>query len=235
MKTATALLVSVSALALLVRGAAAQEAPATVVCPTGNPDECYAVDPAAMAGSTTPEPAPAGDAMGMEAALPPEAAPQVWLRWEGGRDRPDPALQVPGLCAWTASRARARFVQAMEAGDANALVATYQWRGRSEAASEPLVARLTALPAQGHWERSAVEMWSGPDDTPDRAPVFWRWVAGETATDFAMREVDGCWFVEFTDAPDEGLFLDGDAPTDAGPQPRFDPPVEPDGVDVLVF
>lgn len=186
----------------LALAAGAQEQ--VVICPRGNPDECYAPDdPRASAqsapdatqslGSGWPNPDPSSGLA---------AEGQALLEWQAGVREPDPLLRVPGMCARTAGRARDRFEQAMQANDLNALVATYQWRGKDETSAAPLIDRLSQLPLDGLWESSFVSGSVGEGDLA-KVPTYWRWAGHGTSQAFAMRNVDGCWFVEFSGrAPD---------------------------------
>lgn len=220
-----ALLPTVAALTVIGLVAAAQE---VVVCPTGDPDQCYAVDPNAPVAQA-------------EEPSPPVPGPnQVWLEWRAVQDDPDPLLEVPGFCARSPGRARYRFWLASQSGDLNKVVESYQWRGKNEEQSLPILDRLATVTSQGHWERSVVGMWSGADDTPKKAPVFWRWVDQGGVMNLALRSVDGCWFVEFASDPGESVTVDG--PSRAyQPPPALAPPgvdhemPEPEDPDVLVF
>lgn len=205
--------------------ATAQE---VVVCPTGNPDQCITVDPQAPPAVPPPPDMPSA----------PTGAGQAWLEWRPAKEEIDPLFQAPGVCAWTPGRARYRFTQAMLSGDLNKVVGTYQWRGKAEEQADPIIERLAAIPAQGQWERSAIGMWSGPDDTPKKVPAYWRWSDGTSTTYFSMQKIDGCWFVEFSSNPGESVVIDGasvrQAPASA-PSTETEPTTEPDNPDVLVF
>jgi len=182
------LLVSLLPMAL---AAGAQEQ--VVVCPRGNPDECYAPDDPRAAPQTTPS----------EAGWPAPELPhggQAYLEWQEATREPDPLLRAPGMCARTAGRARDRFEQAIVANDLNALVATYQWRGKDEASAAPIIERLTHMSLDGRWESSFVSGSAGDGDA-DKVPTYWRWAGSSGQQAFSMRNVDGCWFVEFSGPP----------------------------------
>ncbi len=189
----------------LALAAAAQEQPPIVVCPRGNPDECYAPDdpraaalPASLPGHSEGWPIP-------EPAQP-SSGGQALLEWEPGIREPDPQLRQPGTCARTAGRARDRFEQAMQANDLNALVATYQWRGKTEASAESIIERLAQLPIDGTWESSFVSGWTGEED-PDHFPTYWRWGKNGHTQAFSAQQVSGCWFLEFAGTAPEVVAL----------------------------
>ena len=184
-------------LGLAAMGATAQET--VVVCPDGNPDQCYEVLDQPQQPLMT-DPTPAGLWAG--------GTGEVWLEWEARQVPLDPTFARPGGCARSEARARGRFAQALATGDLNQVLATYHWRGKAESQVDPIADRLAAIGTQGQWERSKVGMWSGPDGTAQQAPVFWRWVANGQSTYFASRLVDDCWFLEFSSAPGDSVIVD---------------------------
>ena len=205
--------------------ATAQE---VVVCPTGDPDQCVTVDPQAPPEVPMPPDMPQA----------PAQAGQAWLEWRPAQEVVDPLFQAPGVCAQSSGRARYRFSQAMLSGDLNKIIGAYQWRGKVDEQADPIIERLAALPPQGQWEQSAIGMWSGPDDTPKKVPVYWRWSDGTSTTYFSMQKVDGCWFVEFSSNPGESVVIEGSSVRQApvtSPAPEAEPTTEPDNPDVLVF
>lgn len=204
-----------------------------VVCPTGDPTQCVSVTSAGQA------PGAPGELVDPLAAAPTPKVGQAWLEWRTAKEQIDPLLPLPGMCALSAGRARYRFSQALLSGNPNRVVESYQWRGKGEDQAEPIIERLLAIPVDGHWERSVIGMWSGPDDTPKKVPIYWRWTNETSTTYFAMRKVDDCWFLEFAGHPGESVVVDGSsvraAPPNSPPSPLNEPATDPDNPDVLVF
>ena len=126
---------------------------------------------------------------------------QVWLDWTRVPDPADPGLMVPGRCAWTAEAARGRWLVAARMGDLNALSAAYQWRGKTHAGADSILDRLATVPTAGYWEQAVASAWTGATDVRSQVSNRWRWTDGASVMNLAMREVEGCWFVEFTKDP----------------------------------
>jgi len=199
---------------VLVPGAQGQ----VVVCPRGNPDECYAPDDPRAQLQGQPDPA--------LIQAPESTSGQAWLEWRSAPRETDPLIKAPGACAFTPGRARDRFQTAMEVNDLNALVATYQWRGKDETSAEPLIERLSLLPLDGHWESSFVSESLGDDSS--KAPTYWRWSGNNSQQAFAMRKIDNCWFVEFTSPAPESVYLTGGIPRQPSPSEAQNPADLPD-------
>ena len=194
----------------------AQPSPPVVVCPTGDPDACIAVDFDTIPVLST-------DTPGSWVDEPPE----IGWAWETSHPDPDPSLLLPGTCARTADRARARFAEAMAGTDLNRLLATYQWRGQSDGDVDGLIDRIAAVDPQGHWERSFPAQTPG---FPTNAPLtHWRWQSGSQAWHFDLLPVNGCWFVAFAAAPQAWR------PTPAGKVPSREPRRDLEHPDELVF
>lgn len=160
---------------------------------------------AAARGGAMPywQPSPSDMAPPPNAYFPaaPALPAQVWLEWAPVPDPYDPGLMVPGRCARSAEAARGRWLAAARMGDLNALSAAYQWRGKRHEGAGPILDRLAGVPAAGHWEQARASAWTGVQDVRSRVGSHWRWTDGAATMHLAMREVDDCWFVEFTGDP----------------------------------
>ena len=223
-------LLSLACLFPLALAAGAQDQ--VVICPRGNPDECYAPDDPRAAAQVAPDPANAGAPGALaDPSLIPSPPGQAYLEWREGVREPDPLLRVPGMCARSAGRARDRFEQAIHANDLNALVATYQWRGKDDASAEPLIHRLSLLALDGGWESSFVSGAVGDGDS-DKIPTYWRWAGTSGTQSFAMKNIEGCWFVEFSGPAPDVVPLPSRPLIERLPQEDLPPSTLPD---MLVF
>lgn len=137
----------------------------------------------------------------------PEEDATVLLEWRAPSVIIDPRINMPGSCARRPEFARYRFAVAMENNDLNRLIAAYNWRGQTGSSSEGLIEKISALPMRGEWERSALSSSLGDLSNVEAPPVYWRWRDGQSTTYFAMRQVDSCWFVEFSSNPGETVVL----------------------------
>ena len=187
------------AISLLAPVASAQDP--VLVCVRSADGSCVWVnqDELPQASPVPPAPLPPQDEQALNRA---NLETEVWFDWRADSTEVDPLVGQPGVCARTAGRARYRFAMAMQSGDLNKILESYDWRGKSSADAEHLSDRLAALPRNGAWERSVVSGWTGED--PDASPLaadHWRWNVGGQLTYFNMRKVDDCWFIAFGDPP----------------------------------
>lgn len=193
------------ALILLASPAVAQDP--VLVCVRAEDGTCIWVnqDQLPQASPVPPPPTPPHDEQALNGA---GLETEVWFDWQSDRSEVDPLLGKPGTCARTPARARYRFEMAMQSGDLNKLIETYDWRGKKTADAERITDRLTSLPRNGLWERSVVSGWSGPDaEVSSLAATHWRWNAGQQVAYFRMRKVDDCWFVAFGDQPAASIIV----------------------------
>lgn len=131
---------------------------------------------------------------------------EVWFDWEPAPPLPDPTLNKPGVCAFSASRARARFEAGMRSNNINKIIEAYDWHGKSSKEAERIVERLDAIPRYGTWEKSVITGWVGED--PGQLPNdFWRWQGNGELFYFNMRQVSGCWFVSFGEDPGQLVMI----------------------------
>lgn len=131
----------------------------------------------------------------------------VLIEWRAPSVIIDPWLNTPGSCARRPEFARYRFSAAMESNDLNRLIATYNWRGQTASSSEGLIEKISALPVSGEWERSVFSSSLGDLSNVEAPPIYWRWRDGPSISYFAMKQVEGCWFVEFASNPGESIVL----------------------------
>lgn len=131
----------------------------------------------------------------------------VIMDWQAVHLVADPAINAPGSCARRAEYARFRFQAAMATNDLNRLISTYNWRGLREAQAPALIERLTQIPVGGKWQRTAASSAFGEVSGEDALPVHWRWSDGAHVSYFQMKQVDGCWFVEFSEDPGDLIMV----------------------------
>lgn len=171
-------------------------------CPSGDPNFCFSpsspTTPVPMSGTGDPPP-------GFLDHLPqrPIEENRVWLGWTEAETYPDPLIDEPGYCAASTGRIRDRFEKALLTGDINKVIATYHWAGKTDSSATPIIDRLSQIGVNGQWERTFVSVWTGVEDTPRKAPTFWRWNDGVSYTYFSMRKFNDCWFLEFSGNPGE--------------------------------
>lgn len=231
MKSAIVLLIGGMLLAL---AAFAQE-PVTV-CVRAADGSCVWVDQSGGARVDTYPSTPVGDPWQQQTYPPveviepvgvqePAQDSEVWIDWESSPPPPDPSMKLPGVCAHTSARARARFEDAMLANDINKIIEIYDWKGKTSAQAQSLVDRLDAIPRYGGWETSVMSGWFG-DDPGDFPKEHWRWVGDGEAFYFDMRKVSGCWFLTFGTDPGPSIRIrrQQDEP------PHSEPIVEEPGV-----
>lgn len=186
-------------LALLAAPAVAQDP--VLVCVRAEDGTCIWVsqDELPQASPVPAPPSPPQDERALNGA---GLETEVWFDWQADRSEVDPSLGKPGTCARTAGRARYRFEMAMQSGNLNKVIESYDWRGKKTADAERITERLGMLPRNGVWERSVVSGWAGTDgEASSLASTHWRWNAGQHVAYFRMRKVDDCWFIAFGDQP----------------------------------
>lgn len=108
----------------------------------------------------------------------------------------------------------AKFALGAYSGNANALAETYYWNGFDDETSLPVVERLQSVAVAGHWERSYVEQWDGPDKALGRVPIYVRWMTDDATLPilhFTLRKDAefGCWFLQGVPTPSESVQLNG--------------------------
>lgn len=134
-------------------------------------------------------------------------APQtVFLEWQNEQAAADPMINALGSCARKAEHARNRFALAMGSNDFNRLLATYNWRGKTDADAESLISRLSVLSAAGQWQKTVVSSFEEIEEM-EKPPVHWRWNDEIAPVNFKMVKVQGCWFVEFVSPPGQSVVL----------------------------
>lgn len=253
------LTIRVVALALLSAAVLARAQEPVVVCENGDVNRCYPVtqaveapamsrpyaqNPASstwshdgMVGVDTNEPPPAALENLPQAPLEPI---QAWLEWKPGYVVEDPLYKEAGTCSYTPARARGRFARAVREQNLNALLATYHWRGKTDAQATVIIDRLSRVGIHGQWEASTVGMWTGPAGVRAKVKTHWRWAGDEAQMHLAMRQVDQCWFVELTSSPGEMIEIPVDQfqhpeALPGQPSPPAEPQRDPNNPDVLVF
>ena len=108
----------------------------------------------------------------------------------------------------------AKFALGAYVGNANALAETYYWNGFNEESSLPVVERLQTVAVAGHWERSYVQQWDGPEKAIARLPIYVRWMTDDATLPilhFTLRQDPefGCWFLQGVPTPSETVQLNG--------------------------
>lgn len=196
-----------------------------LVCVRASDGSCQWVPQVEVSSSISPPSVPAGAQPTLDQG---NAASDVWFDWRAENPHPDPLMGKPGVCAKTAERARYRFLVAMQSGNLNKVIESYDWHGKSSIEAEHLTDRLAALPVNGDWERSVVSGWTGNDPgTSAKSNPHWRWSGPNGVTYFQMHEVNECWFIVFGAEPSAQ-----DAPTGqrTTPSAASDPVSEAPGV-----
>ena len=146
---------------------------------------------------------------------PPPRLAQGVRTW-GRLDPQLPANMPPDqkYCLKKKEHVLAKFALGAYTGNANALAETYYWNGFDDETSLPVVERLQSVAVAGHWERSYVEQWDGPDRATSRVPIYVRWMTDDASLPilhFTLRQEPefGCWFLQGVPAPSETVQIKG--------------------------
>lgn len=147
---------------------------------------------------------------------PPAPTLAQGVRTWGGIDPQFPANMPPDqkYCLKKKEHVLAKFALGAAVGNANALAETYYWNGFTDETSLPIVERLQSVAVSGHWERSYVEQWDGPEKAIARVPIYVRWVTDDSTLPilhFTLRQDAefGCWFLQGVSPPSETVQIHG--------------------------